>query len=517
MLFLAVAAIASCGKEEAHEDPPYGAPIFGEGEGEANEGEGEANEGEGEPAPTETVCIDVVFAGDTGGFNLLNELSVGAPTSTGTELVAAGGDPYMALDRSVALADCGRLELTYSVDAGTHGQIFWSRTGDAWFDEERNRFFPITADGLKRTVVVELADHPLWNGELTSLRLDPTNAAATIHLQRIRLVGPPPVSTEGEGEGEVPGEGEGEVPGEGEGEDPGPDACDPGFVVDGARCIPLGPTALTRRGEAEVCERFNADYQWVDEWEPTAGSVDQCDEGNVPQDALDNGLRRVNLYRWLAGVEPAALAPELFPQQQACSTMMAAYGRLTHQPTPDIPCYSDNARAGAGSSNIAGGGGIAGSVDMYMQDFGAGNAQSLGHRRWTIGPFMSVTQFGVKNSFSCMYSFGIGGGSDPGFVAWPPAGIVPVQAPAGDFHFESNQFAPTNDTTVEVAVDAGAFATVEHRILVGNYGHYGTALAFAPTGGVRDAWVAGKTIRVRINGTRGGNVEYTTKFTGCGG
>jgi hypothetical protein len=521
VLFLAVTAMAACGKEPPHGDPPYGDPIFGEGEGDATEGEGEGTEGEGEAVPTETVCIDIEFAGDLGGFTLLNELSLGAPTSTGTELVSAGFDPYMSLDRSVALADCGRLELIYGVDAGDVGQVFWTRSGDGWFDEQRTRVFPIVGDGLKRSVVVELADHPLWNGEMISLRIDPTNAAGTIHLERLRLVGPPPGASEGEGEGEGEGATEGEGEGtEGEGEGEGPQTCPAGDVVDAlpgqnGRCIPAGPPALTRRREAEVCERFNADYQYVDEWEPTAGSTDQCDEGNVPQAALDNGMTRVNLYRWLAGVEPARLEPELFAQQQACATMMAAYGRLTHQPTPDIPCYSDAARAGAGSSNIAGGGGIAQSVDMYIGDFGAGNALSLGHRRWTIGPFMSVTQFGVKNSYSCMYSFGVGGGSDPGYVAWPPPGFVPVAASEGDFSFESINFAPTNETTVELAVDDGPFQTVEHRVLQGGYGHYGTAIGFAPLTGVRDVWAPGKTVRVRIHATRGGDVEYTVKFTGC--
>jgi len=152
---------------------------------------------------------------------------------------------------------------------------------------------------------------------------------------------------------------------------------------------------------------------------------------------------------------------------------------------------------------------------MYMSDFGGNNRLALGHRRWTVGPFMQVTQFGVKHGYSCMYSFGVGGGSDPGFVAWPPPGYVPTAAALGDFSFESVRFSPTATTVVQVAVDDGDFTVVEHRILQGNYGHYGTALAFAPPGGINAAWQAGKRIRVRITGTRGGDVDYTVVFTGC--
>ncbi|MDP2345729.1 MAG: hypothetical protein Q8O67_32600 [Deltaproteobacteria bacterium] len=301
-------------------------------------------------------------------------------------------------------------------------------------------------------------------------------------------------------------------------DDDGPVVCEAGFVVDGAAkglgCIPIGPLSLTGRSADEVCSRFAADQRSVDEGEGSfAGGA--CDAGAIPQAALDNGLRRVNLYRWLAGVDDAALAPGLFPQQQACATMMAAHGQLTHTPSPDVPCYSALASDGAGSSNISSQVGLGGSVDLYMSDFGDFNAVHLGHRRWTIGPRMSVTQFGVKDGYSCMYVFGYAGGADPGFVAWPPPGFVPVQAPPGDFSYESIRHAPTDGTTVEVAVDDGAFETVEHRLLQEGYGAYGTALAFAPPGGVVAAWVPGKTIRVRVVATADGDIEYTVKFSDC--
>jgi hypothetical protein len=153
---------------------------------------------------------------------------------------------------------------------------------------------------------------------------------------------------------------------------------------------------------------------------------------------------------------------------------------------------------------------------MYVSDFGAHNANALGHRRWTIGPFMRVTQFGVKRGYSCMYSFGVGGGgTDPGFVAWPPPGHVPTAAAAGDFSFESARFAPTATSVVSIAVNDGAFEVVGHRVLQGNYGRYGTAIAFAPPGGVNAAWRAGTRVRVRITDTREGDVEYTVAFSGC--
>lgn len=108
-----------------------------------------------------------------------------------------------------------------------------------------------------------------------------------------------------------------------------------------------------------------------------------------------------------------------------------------------------------------------------------------------------------------------GDGSDPGFVAYPPPGFVPTAAALGDFSFESQQFAPTQESRVLVAIGDGEPVVVEHRFLQGNYGHYGTAIAFAPPGGVNAAWSGDTRVRVRITATRGGDVDYTVAFTSC--
>jgi hypothetical protein len=285
-----------------------------------------------------------------------------------------------------------------------------------------------------------------------------------------------------------------------------PSSCPPGTSLTNTHCQAEGLPALTSRTPQEVCDRFRRDSGFVDvEWVP---GPEQCSLGDVPQSALDAALMRTNLYRYLAGVDETVLAPGLFEQQQACATTMAAMGYLSHQLSPDVPCYSDAAAYGAGSSNIANGT-LLYSIDMYMEDWG--NEDHYGHRRWVIGPFMSETQFGVHGNYSCMYTFGVGGGRDPGYVSWPPAGTFPRGLAVGGFTFESVAYAPTDNTEVWVRIDSAAEQQLPLQPTQGGYGHYGAGISFFP-----DVGSAMQTIHVRITNTAGGDVSYTIMPTDCG-
>jgi hypothetical protein len=305
---------------------------------------------------------------------------------------------------------------------------------------------------------------------------------------------------EGEGEG---AEGEGEVV-----VDP-PSSCPAGLHIDSDRCVANGLPIVTTRSEAAVCARFNSDYQWSDSEYEAVDSSDSCDIGRVPQAALDNAMTRTNLYRWLVGVDLTSLLPDLYPQQQACAATMAAIGFLSHQLGPDMACYTDDASYGAGSSNISQGAGLVGSVDNYVSDWG--NETTFGHRRWLVGPFMAGTQFGHKNGFSCMHTFSLGNGNDPGYVAYPPPGYVPTGMAQGAYSFESANLAPTATTEVFITINDGAEQAVNAWGLDGGYGHYGSAIAFD----VAEGWTAGNRVRVRITNTSGGEVNYTVLPTAC--
>lgn len=290
-----------------------------------------------------------------------------------------------------------------------------------------------------------------------------------------------------------------------------PLSCDPGFVSTAQGCAPDAPEPFLSRTEDDVCARWQADYQSVfPEWQAQDAS-DACDPGVVPAAALDNALRRTNLYRWLAGLGDVVLDDTLFARQQACSVLQHAMGGLNHHPAPSAPCYTAEGAAGAGSSNLAYGAGLAGSLDLYIGDVGV---PSLGHRRWVLNPAALTTQFGHKSGWSCMYSFSSGGSASPPFVAYPPPGFVPRAAARGTFSFSSTTYRPTGDTVVEIAIGDGDFTEVAHTSLTPGYG-WGSTISYTPPGGTTAAWTAGTTLRVRVRNTSAGDVGWTTHFTGC--
>jgi hypothetical protein len=308
---------------------------------------------------------------------------------------------------------------------------------------------------------------------------------------------------EGEGEGEGEGDaGEGEGEGEGEGDPP-----------------PPPDTPLELRTDAEVCGTWNAfAFFQGDLWTPVGDGSDMCDIGTLADGAQQAGVDRVNLYRWLAGLPPIALEPSLIAQEQACAAMMAAIGHLDHFPQPDAPCYTDAAGAGAGSSNLAQGADPTYSVDLFVDDSSVG---SLGHRRWVLNPSMSVTAFGFKQSFTCMYSFSQGGTANPTFVSWPPAGPVPVDAADGVFSFGTSAYGTTPDTKVEIDVDGAGFVEVPFQDLGWGYGSLATTLSFRPPNlQPWDVSQPGRTITVRISGLQSQSsmtetVTYTTRYVSC--
>lgn len=316
---------------------------------------------------------------------------------------------------------------------------------------------------------------------------------------------------EGEGEGEAAegeGEGEGET-GEGEGEGEGEAAEGEGEPP------PPPDTPLELRTDDEVCGQWRAWTPFAGaEWQPLGDGSDSCDAGFMPDGAQDAAIARVNLYRWLAGLPPVALADGLVEQQQACAAVLVGLGGLDHHPPASAPCYTSAGAAGAGSSNLAMGTSAASSVDLFVEDPGV---SSLGHRRWVLNPSAQVTAFGHKGPFTCMYSFSGGGSASPDFVSWPPAGPVPVDAAFGRGSFGTSLYGTTAETRVSVNVDGAGFVEVPFTDLGFGYGSLATTLAFDIPGG----WPSpGRTVEVEITGLRSAastdeTVRWATRYVAC--
>ncbi|MEM1451859.1 MAG: hypothetical protein AAF726_17845 [Planctomycetota bacterium] len=172
-------------------------------------------------------------------------------------------------------------------------------------------------------------------------------------------------------------------------------------------------------------------------------------------------LMRLKTYRALCRLpwRDMFLVPEWNDLCDAASEVCEANGELSH--TPEQPDGFDDERfrqgyEGASHSNLASGG-LARSVDMYMDDSDSSNIDRVGHRRWCLNPSMGKTGFGASGKWAAMWSLDSSGPGTPGrdAVLYPPAGFVPVDL-FGPRHAWSIQLlrgkAPNSDDDLQVEI-----------------------------------------------------------------
>jgi hypothetical protein len=264
-----------------------------------------------------------------------------------------------------------------------------------------------------------------------------------------------------------------------------------------------------------VCARWNADRADLDEgtW---SGSVAACDPGDISANGRANALRIFNLYRWLANLPEVSTSPELDAMAQACALLQTANDGLDHNPPETWSCWTELGAEGAATSNLSSGPGVA-AADGYLIDWG--NEATFGHRRIVLSNWLGPIGLGSTGADgkSCMQNMSGTGDAGREWTAWPPEGIVPVQA-----------FAPTpwdtlDDTgwslqsegidlgsaTVAVTVE-GTPMPVDVVELTGEYGaRYG--LRIVPAG-----WTtaAGNTYAVSVAGTAV-PIQYRVQVVDC--
>ena len=277
-----------------------------------------------------------------------------------------------------------------------------------------------------------------------------------------------------------------------------PDRAGPGWAALPERtCAPAGPLTANL-GEGT--------------W---SGVVASCTAGDLSADARANALRLVNLYRSLAALPAVVTDPARDQQDQECALMMRANNMLNHMPPNTWTCFTQAGATGAGSSNISSGRAVS-SVDGYMID--SGNPTTIGHRHWILSNSLGPIGIGGTDQSSCMWTLSGTGRAAKPWMAWPAAGVIPLQALVGA---RAGQSVDTTGWTVQsdminlanaqvtVTVD-GADAPVIVTQLLPNFGS-SYASRFNPTGWTTQA---GKTYTVAITGTTPA-INYTVQIVSC--
>jgi hypothetical protein len=246
-----------------------------------------------------------------------------------------------------------------------------------------------------------------------------------------------------------------------------------------------------------------------------SGNVASCTVGDISANGRANALKLINLYRWLADLPAVTTDPTRDAQAQACALMMEAQGSLSHSPGMDWACYSAQGAQGASSSNISGGPGVS-SIDAYMID--PGNATTIGHRRWTLSNSLGPIGLGSTGpgGSSCFQNLSGTGRAGKMWMAWPPPGIVPLQAFGNSrSHIDDTGWTVQSDNInlagAQVTITAGGMnMPVTVTQLQGGYGSR-YAFRFNPTG-----WdtTAGQTYAVSVTGIPT-PISYQVEVVNC--
>jgi hypothetical protein len=281
--------------------------------------------------------------------------------------------------------------------------------------------------------------------------------------------------------------------------------CLPGFVSSGSSCVAAEPGDPSTRTVAEVCAAWEEGHRETatTAWVPGGGG--DCDPGSMTPEAIDDTLRRINMFRWMIGLGPVVDRPEDHARQQECARMMDANNALSHSPPTGWECYTSEGAAGAGSSNLAlGVSAAADTIDLYVGDNGV---PSLGHRRWVFnGPLGSVG-IGQVGRGGCLGVFHGGGSTSRTWTAWPPPGPVPLEA-IGSVLWSFHSSDARGGSVRVVRVSDGSDLGVTPMRPPDGYGP--STVAWSSDGARTEG-----TYRVTVSGISLGEVTYDVNLVSC--
>lgn len=302
--------------------------------------------------------------------------------------------------------------------------------------------------------------------------------------------------------------------------DTGACACNDGFRTVGDACVAMHPDDPWWPTEAEACAAWgeghveNAGTPW------SAGSP-MCDPGTMSMEAIDDTLRRVNMFRYLAGLADVPYDGSAHDELMECAGLMSHNDSLSHDPPPSWDCWTSGGADAAGRSNIAFGYGTPGNaIDGYMLDR---NTPSLGHRRWILQPDLASVEVGFSAAGGrpgqCLGVFERGEPTSLRWTAYPNPGFAPiglVQSSRGiiTWSLHANSFGLTGSVGVTVEnASTGESLAVDVYTEGGPRSRPVTTIAWTPQG-----WepTAGTTYRITVTGGEIGPITYETTLVDCG-
>lgn len=310
-------------------------------------------------------------------------------------------------------------------------------------------------------------------------------------------------------------------------------ACKPGFVPQtSGPCVAAPSDNPASHTQTDVCKAWK-DGHVVTTPSPYTKGAQQCDPGTFSAGGITDTLARINMFRWMELEAPVTEDPAKSVNEQLCAVIHANNNPASmsnpHAPPTSATCYTSAGGTAAGQSNLAWGTATGDSIDLYIREPGAGNAGSLGHRRWVLNPALGKVGIGFvatgtnSNGYGgqaqCLGVFDTtGAGPKPAWYAFPPPGYVPVQITPGVLNqgwawsFSLKQSNVINNATITVKnLTTNADAPVTVKTLGTGYGAMDT-ISFYPNG-----WTpaAGSVYRVTVDVGGAGKYVYDVMPVTC--
>lgn len=261
----------------------------------------------------------------------------------------------------------------------------------------------------------------------------------------------------------------------------------------------------------------------------TQPDVANCQPGTLLQSVRDDVLARLNAIRALHRLPAVSYSSADDEQATQAALMMAANGQLSHTPAASWKCYTTLGANGAGTSNLYGGL-ISPYLAYYTEDMYLGGwltetsnlvADSVGHRRWLLDPFLGKIAYGrvaqvladgSRTDAAAMKVVSFSGGVSvpgnlPAFVAYP-YGDYPAR------YFDTSSllsFTVIADTTQR----GGANATVDFSKATITVSDGGNALTVSSVSYDNERYAVPNNLQFKVAGLKAG-VSYSVKIAGVG-
>lgn len=208
------------------------------------------------------------------------------------------------------------------------------------------------------------------------------------------------------------------------------------------------------------------------EW---TGNALECKAGETSLRNKRDVLATLNYARALADLPPVKINLKLSQYAQASALISRANALLTHTPSKQMSCFTQDGYLGSSKGNIASAKAAeitgqlsdyagAGAVLSYLKDPGLHN-QPVGHRRWLLFPRLTEVGIGDTNSSNAIVV--LGGkrlAKNDQWVMWPTPGYFPRQLePQGRWSISFAQ-ADFRKAQIVIKSEDGAVELQKHAI-----------------------------------------------------